>query len=62
MASRTEIVRVKSGVVLKKVSLDTLIAYSVSSKRTPEVWQAADLEIANRYFDEEVDRCQPDRG
>jgi hypothetical protein len=37
--------RVKSGVVLKKASLDTAVAYSVSSKRAPSLadWRPADL-------------------
>ena len=62
VVSRTEILRANSEVVLKRVSLGTATAYSVSSKRTPEVWQAEDLETANRYFDEEVGRCPPGRG
>jgi len=59
MASKTEILRAQSGVVLKKVSLAGVTAYSVSTKRTPEVWQTADLMAANRFFDDEVERCDP---
>jgi hypothetical protein len=62
MGSRTKTLRMDSGVIMKKVSLDVVTAYSVSSKRTPEVWQTEDLETANRYFDEEVGRCCPGRG
>jgi hypothetical protein len=62
MSSETKILRTQNGVTLKKVMLfvdagPIAISYSVSSKRTPEVWQAANLEDANGLFEDELARC-----
>jgi hypothetical protein len=53
----------EAGVVLKQVTLEsgqTVLAkvYSVSTRRTPEVWQAGNLEQALEYYNTEIDRCK----
>jgi hypothetical protein len=60
--SKTRILLMEAGVVLKQVTLEsgqTVLAkvYSVSSRRTPEVWQAGNLEQALEYYNTEIDRC-----
>ena len=52
----------EAGVVLKQVTLEsgqTTLAkvYSVSTRRTSEVWQAGNLEQALEYYNTELDRC-----
>ena len=52
----------EAGVVLKQVALEseqtTLTkVYSVSTRRTSEVWQAGNLEQALEYYNTELDRC-----
>lgn len=62
MSSKKEILRKQSGVSLLKVSLITeampIVANSVSTRRSPEVWQSVDLTEAHRLFEQEVARCQ----
>ena len=60
--SKTRILLMEAGVVLKQVTLEsgqTLLAkvYSVSTKRTPEVWRTGNLEQALEYYNAEQDRC-----
>ena len=60
--SRTCILFMEAGVVLKQVALEseqtTLTkVYSVSTRRTSEVWQAGNLEQALEYYNTELDRC-----
>jgi hypothetical protein len=52
----------EAGVVLKQETLEsgqTTFAkvYSVSTRRTSEVWQAGNLEQALEYYNTELDRC-----
>jgi hypothetical protein len=59
---KTRILLMEAGVVLKQVTLEsgqtTLPrVYSVSTRRTPEVWQAGNLEQALEYYNTEIDRC-----
>lgn len=62
MSSKKEILRMQNGVRLLKISVLTeampIVAYSVSTKRTPEVWQSTNLIEAHRLFEQEVGRCQ----
>ncbi|HTV32046.1 MAG TPA: hypothetical protein VME69_02950 [Methylocella sp.] len=60
--SKTRILLMEAGVVLKQVIFEsgqTILAkaYSVSTRRTPEVWQTGDLEKALAYYNAEIDRC-----
>jgi hypothetical protein len=60
--SKTRILLMEAGVVLTQViheSGQTIVAkvYSVSTKRTPEVWQSGNLEQALEYYNAELDRC-----
>ena len=60
--SKTCILFMEAGVVLEQASLDgeqTALAriYSVSTKRTSEVWQSGNLEQALKYYNAELDRC-----
>jgi hypothetical protein len=60
--SKTRILLMEAGVVLEQISFEsgqTLLAkvYSVSTKRTPEVWQTGNLEQALEYYNAEQDRC-----
>ena len=60
--SERRILLMEAGVVLEQIRLETGQAildkqYSVSSKRTPEVWQAGDLEQALTFYNAEIDRC-----
>jgi len=62
MASKTKILRQQDGVILKEVTLPgdvgpVAVAYSVSSRRTPEVWNSGNLTEATRLFDAELARC-----
>jgi hypothetical protein len=52
----------EAGVVLKEVKLESsqpilAKAYSVSTRRTPEVWPAENLEQALKLYNEELERC-----
>ena len=52
----------EAGVVLKQETLEsgqTTLAkvYSVSTRRTSEVWQAGNLEQALESYNTELDRC-----
>ncbi|HUZ91443.1 MAG TPA: hypothetical protein VMU78_06040 [Methylocella sp.] len=60
--SKTRILLMEAGVVLKQVTLEseqTTLAkvYSVSTRRTSEVWQSGDFEKALEYYNAEQDRC-----
>ena len=60
--SKTRILLMEAGVVLKEVKLEsgpTILAkaYSVSTRRTPEVWPAENLEQALKHYNEELERC-----
>lgn len=60
--SKSRILLMEAGVVLKQVMLESgqttwAKAYSISTKRTPEVWQTGDLEQALAYYNAELDRC-----
>jgi hypothetical protein len=62
MPTKTEILRIVSGVTLKKVTLTgdagpIRVAYSISSKRTHEVWTAGNIVDANTLFEDELGRC-----
>lgn len=64
MSSQKRILESKHGVVLTEVSLMAgtpasvaAVAYSISSKRTPETWNAGTLTEAKRLFDEELAMC-----
>jgi hypothetical protein len=52
----------EAGVVLKQEILEsgqTILAkvYSVSTRRTLEIWQSGNLEQALEYYNAELDRC-----
>jgi len=62
MSSQHEVLKFAQGVTLKKVTLPgpsgpLAVAYSISSRRTPEVWQTGDRAEAERLFQEELARC-----
>lgn len=59
---KARILLMEAGVVLEQVNLETgrhmpNKEYSVSSKRTHEVWQSGNLEQALEYYNAELDRC-----
>jgi hypothetical protein len=61
--SKTSILRREAGVVLKKVTLEigqTILAeaYSVSTRRTPEVLQSGNLAQAVEEYEAELGRCR----
>ncbi len=61
--SKTRILLMEDGVVLNQVILEsgqTLLTkvYSVSSKRTAEVWQSGNLEQALQDYNAELERCE----
>jgi hypothetical protein len=60
---KVRILFMETGVVLEQATLESGQAvlakvYSISTKRTSEVWQAGDLEQALEYYNAELDRCQ----
>jgi hypothetical protein len=60
--SKARILLMEAGVVLKQETLEsgqTILAkvYSVSTRRTPEVWRSGNLEQALEYYNAEQDRC-----
>ncbi|MGH6848662.1 MAG: hypothetical protein ACREC0_14880 [Methylocella sp.] len=60
--SKTRILLMEAGVVLKQVTIEsgqtTLTKlYSVSTRRTSEVWDTGNLEQALEYYNTEIDRC-----
>ncbi len=60
--SKTRILFMEAGVVLTQVILEsgqTVLTkvYSVSTRRTSEVWQSGDLEQALQDYNAELDRC-----
>lgn len=62
MTSKTRVLKVDSGVVLKEVTLQgqigpLAVGYAISTKRSPEEWTTGNPMEANRLFDEEVARC-----
>lgn len=62
MASVKRTIRVSGGVVMTEVMLlgsagPIALKYAISSKRTPQIWNASGILEANRLFDEEVERC-----
>ncbi len=62
MASVKRILKAKSGVTLTEVALRSgagiaAIAYTVKSKRTPEVPNFSSLHTAELAFNDEVARC-----
>ena len=63
MSSETRVLQADAGVLLKEVHLrgdggHVAVAYSVSSKRTPEVWNCDSLPQAKAAFDAEVALCK----
>ena len=61
--SKTRILLMEAGVVLKEVTLESGLtilakAYSVSTRRTPEVWPAENLEQALKHYNEELERAR----
>ena len=63
MSAARQILRTKAGAVLVKVTLPAgalpaAVAYTVSSKRTPEVASFDILDAAEAYFAAEVARCE----
>ena len=60
--SKTRILLMEAGVVLEEVKLESspsilAKAYSVSTRRTHEVWPAENLEQALKHYNEELERC-----